>query len=75
MQVPAFFLCNFDVQFSGDSNSFKIGDCIVLNHTKGYFVNTVSKHGNENIIAKYVKNQEKNKDEYEELYKQQSLFD
>ncbi len=43
--------------------------------TKGYFVNTVSKHGNENIIAKYVKNQGKNQDEYEELYKQQSLFD
>ncbi len=43
--------------------------------TKGYFVNTVSKHGNENIIAKYVKNQGNNKGEYEELYKQQSLFD
>ncbi len=42
--------------------------------TKGYFVNTVSKHGNENIIAKYVKNQGRNEDEYEELYKQQLLF-
>ena len=43
--------------------------------TKGYFVNTVSKHGNENIIASYVKNQGKKEDEYNELYKQQLLFD
>ena len=42
--------------------------------TKGYFVNTVSKHGNENIIAKYVKNQGKTENEYTELYKQQLLF-
>ena len=42
---------------------------------KGYFVNTASKYGNENVIAKYVKNQGENIDEYEERYKQKSLFD
>ena len=42
--------------------------------TKGYFVNTVSKHGNENVIAKYVKNQGKKKEEYEEVYNQKSWF-
>ena len=41
--------------------------------TKGYFVNTVSKHGNESVISEYVKGQGKNK--YEELYRQQELFE
>ena len=41
--------------------------------TKGYFVNTVSKHGNESVISEYVKDQGKN--DYEELYRQQELFE
>ena len=41
--------------------------------TKGYFVNTVSKHGNESVISEYVKSQGKGK--YEELYRQQELFE
>jgi REP element-mobilizing transposase RayT len=41
--------------------------------TKGYFVNTVSKHGNESVISEYVKGQGKGK--YEELYRQQELFE
>ena len=41
--------------------------------TKGYFANTVSKHGNESVISEYVKGQGKN--EYEELYRQQELFE
>jgi putative transposase len=35
--------------------------------TKGYYVNTVSKHGNEEVIAKYIKNQGKNIDEYKKI--------
>ena len=41
--------------------------------TKGYFANTVSKHGNESVISEYVKGQGKGK--YEELYRQQELFE
>ena len=41
--------------------------------TKGYFANTVSKHGNESVISEYVKGQ--GKSEYEELYRQQELFE
>ena len=37
--------------------------------TKGYYENTVSKHGNEEVIGKYVKNQEKNKQWKNKLYK------
>ena len=40
--------------------------------TKGYFVNTVSKHGNESVIMEYVRSQ--GKQEYEELYRQQQLL-
>jgi len=36
----------------------------------GYCVNTVSKHGNENTIANYVKQQGQDKD-YKKLYSQQ----
>ena len=36
----------------------------------GYYVNTVSKHGNEDVIANYVKEQGKSK-EYKKLYTQQ----
>ena len=43
--------------------------------TAGYFVNTVSKNGNENVIANYVRNQGKKDIKYKELYKQQKLFD
>ena len=41
--------------------------------TKGYYVNTVSKHGNETVISEYVRSQ--GKSDYEELYKQQQLFE
>ena len=40
--------------------------------TKGYYVNTVSKHGNETVISNYVRGQ--GKKGYEEVYKQQELF-
>ena len=44
--------------------------------TSGYYINTVGKHGNEDIIQKYVQNQGKN---YKKLYRtdlsqQLSLF-
>jgi REP element-mobilizing transposase RayT len=47
--------------------------------TDGYFVSTVSKHGNENIISNYVKLQG-TEEKYKEIYKmpdsqQLSLFD
>ena len=38
--------------------------------TDGYFVNTVSKHGNEQIIERYIKEQGK---EYKSLYKDYQL--
>lgn len=42
--------------------------------SKGYYVNTVGKHGDESTIQKYVKNQG-NEKEYKELHRQQlSLF-
>jgi REP element-mobilizing transposase RayT len=43
--------------------------------TDGYFVNTVSKHGNEDVIAKYVREQGVEK-QYKVLHKdvQLSLF-
>ena len=43
--------------------------------TDGYFVNTVSKHGNEDVIANYVREQGVEK-QYKVLYKdvQLSLF-
>ncbi len=38
--------------------------------TDGYFASTVGKHGNENMIGKYVKNQGK---EYKKLYEDNQL--
>lgn len=38
--------------------------------TDGYFASTVGKHGNENMIGKYVKNQGK---EYKKLYEDRQL--
>lgn len=41
--------------------------------TKGYYVNTVGKHGNEEVIRNYVKNQGK---QYTQIYRAQlSLFE
>ena len=37
--------------------------------TAGYFVNTVNRNGNENVIANYVGNQGKKEVEYKKLYK------
>jgi len=44
---------------------------------KGYYVTTVGKHGNEEMITNYVKNQGRNPEDYEKLYenKQLALFD
>jgi putative transposase len=39
--------------------------------SSGYFINTVSKHGGENTIANYVKNQGRDK-EYKKLHQQQN---
>ena len=41
---------------------------------KGYFINTVGQHGNENTIANYVRDQGKVK-EYKQLYSQQLELD
>ena len=38
---------------------------------KGYFINTVGQHGNESVIAKYVKNQ--GNDQYKAIHKQHQL--
>jgi len=38
--------------------------------TDGYFVNTVSQHGNEEIIAKYVRSQG---EEYKQLHKTEEI--
>lgn len=42
--------------------------------SKGYFVSTVSKHGNEETISRYIKSQGTEK-EYNCLYKQLTLWD
>ena len=41
--------------------------------TKGYYVNTVSKHGNEEVIGKYVKNQGKQA-EYNQIHKEEERW-
>ena len=42
--------------------------------SKGYFVNTVGQKGNEETIAKYVRNQGRTK-EYQQIYREQlTLF-
>lgn len=41
--------------------------------TKGYYVNTVSRHGDEKAIQAYVKSQGK-EDEYKEIHSQQLKF-
>ena len=41
--------------------------------SSGYFINTVGKHGNEETIKKYVKNQGREK-EYKQLHKDKSQF-
>ena len=38
--------------------------------TSGYFISTAGKHGNEEMIGKYVKNQGSPQDEYKKLHKQ-----
>jgi REP element-mobilizing transposase RayT len=45
--------------------------------TRGYYVGTVGEHGNENVIAEYVKNQGREPAKYKQLYndRQLSLFD
>lgn len=37
--------------------------------SKGYFISTVGKHGNENNVAKYVRNQGKNYDGYKVMHR------
>ena len=41
--------------------------------TKGYYVNTVSRHGNEEVIGKYVKNQGKQA-EYNQIHKEEERW-
>jgi REP element-mobilizing transposase RayT len=42
--------------------------------TSGYFISTVGKHGNEETIMNYVKNQGRNPKEYERIYDNKQLF-
>jgi REP element-mobilizing transposase RayT len=39
--------------------------------TSGYYVNTVGQYANEDVIQKYIKNQEEEKKVYKNLYKNQ----
>ena len=41
--------------------------------TKGYFINTVSEHGNEEVIRKYVREQGR-EEEYRQIHRQQMDF-
>ena len=41
--------------------------------TKGYYAGTVSKHGDEELISSYVKNQGRNPTEYKRLYEDRQL--
>ncbi len=41
--------------------------------SSGYFINTISKHGNEEVIAKYVKKQGLEQ-EYQQIYYQQLML-
>jgi putative transposase len=45
--------------------------------TKGYYIGTVGKYGNEETITEYIKNQGRNPAEYESIYqnKQLGLFE
>ena len=43
--------------------------------TKGYFINTVSKNCDENVIVSYKKNQGKKEESYDEIYKQRMIFE
>jgi REP element-mobilizing transposase RayT len=42
--------------------------------TKGYFVSTVGKHGNEEVISKYVKNQGNKIEEYKLIHKEEDRW-
>ena len=39
--------------------------------TKGYFISTVGRHGNEEAIKNYVKNQGRNEKDYKKLHRQE----
>lgn len=39
--------------------------------SKGYFVSTVGKHGNEEVISKYVKNQGQSIENYKQIHKEE----
>lgn len=41
--------------------------------TKGYYAGTVSKHGDEELISSYVKNQGRNPEGYKKLYEDRQL--
>ena len=41
--------------------------------TKGYFINTIGKHGNEKVIRKYVREQGR-EEEYRQIHRQQMDF-
>jgi len=42
--------------------------------TSGYFISTVGKHGNEETIMNYVKEQGRNPKEYVRIYENKQLF-
>jgi REP-associated tyrosine transposase len=39
--------------------------------TKGYFISTVSRHGNEDTIKNYVRNQGRSEKDYKKLHRQE----
>jgi len=41
--------------------------------TKGYIIDTVGKHGNEEVIRKYVREQGR-EEEYRQIHRQQMVF-
>jgi REP element-mobilizing transposase RayT len=41
--------------------------------TRGYYIGTVGEHGDEKTIARYVKNQGRNPEEYEKIYENKQL--
>ncbi len=41
--------------------------------TRGYYIGTVGKYGNEEVIKNYVKNQGRNPEEYKKLYEDRQL--
>jgi putative transposase len=41
--------------------------------TRGYYVGTAGEHGDEQVIQRYVKNQGRRPEEYQEIHERQQL--